>query len=37
MKMLEIDLPVPDHTTLSGERVDCLFATSRGLERANFT
>jgi hypothetical protein len=34
---LEIDLPVPDHTTLSRRRVDCRFANQRGLGRASFT
>jgi hypothetical protein len=37
MKMLKIDLPVPDHTTLSRQACGLPLCNSRGLERANFT
>jgi Transposase DDE domain len=37
MRMLEIDLPVPDHTTLSRRACGLRFPNGRGLERATCT
>jgi len=37
MKMLEIDLPVPDHTTLSRRACGLPVCNLARLERANFT